>query len=211
MAYTTTRRSDSLMSDHVGKFMDEHFYSALGERWQRVTDYRLQWRGVDVIFGGCKIDEKVKVKSGYLNKLLEYPSFELSFVNRKLKRQCGWFLSPDSMTDYYAFIAVYADVADERSIRYDVIDHLNVLFVNKADVVDYVKTCGIDLQSDVDGLSTEKMGERISHVGTGIHMKISLQFSEKPINMVVSRDVLYGLEHTREFDVYPDFVHDTRQ
>ena len=195
--YVTTRKQDSILSDIVGRFMDSHFYSIFGEKWERVSNPHLQKRGVDVIFGGCKIDEKVKIKGGFANRLIEYPSFELSFVNRFEKRQVGWLLNPDSITDYYSLIAVFGDFDDENGVRTDRITHLNSLFVKKSDIFDYVNDCGIDISKDVEELST------------GIHIKMTERFSEKPINMVVRRDVIYGFPNTREFVVYGDYVEDT--
>ena len=203
-AYKTDRRRDTAMADCIGRFMDNHFYSLLGEKWQRVVDPILQRRGVDVIFGGTNIDEKVKVKNGFLNKILEYPSFELSFVNRTLRRQNGWFVDRNNITDYYAFIAVFTDATDEYSISDGNIDHLNVLFVKKTTLMRHVLDSGIDLADDIKRLSCDMGEEKIYHSGTGIHTKISTQFSEKPINMVVRRDILLGLGDTREFEVYDD-------
>ena len=57
--YITSRRKDAKMAEQVGRFMDEYFYSKLGEEWKRVADSELQQRGVDVVFGDCKIDEKI--------------------------------------------------------------------------------------------------------------------------------------------------------
>lgn len=199
------------MAEQVGRFMDEYFYSKLGEEWKRVSDSELQQRGVDVVLGDCKIDEKVKVKDGYLNRILEYPSFELSFVNRYLKRQLGWFVDKNNITDYYAFIAVYTDANGEYSINSDNIDHLNVLFVNKIEMMQYVLDNNIDLGADIRELAGEDMGDRLEHTGTGIHIKLSTQFSEKPINMVVRRSILYRLDSTREFDIHRNFIQDTQE
>lgn len=207
--YVTTRRQDVILADIVGKFMDSHFYSILGEKWERVTNPHLQQRGVDVVFGGCKIDEKVKIKGGFANRLLEYPSFELSFVNKFEKRQLGWFLNPDSLTDYYSLIAVFGDFEDENGVNLKTITHLNALFVKKLDLIDYVNECEINVASDVEELSSGYAGDRINHSGTGIHMKLTEKFSEKPINMVVRRDVIYKFPSTREFAVYGNYVEDT--
>ena len=209
MAYTTNRKEDTALADAVGHFMDEHFYSKLGEEWCRVSDIGMQTKGVDVEFGGCRIDEKVKVKDGYLNRLLEYPSFELSFINRRLQRQNGWFLDLYNITDYYAFIAVFTEAADEYSVEYGNIDHLNVMFVNKESVKRHVENLGIDLLGDTRALAGGMLGDSIAHNGTGIHIKMSTKFSECPINMVVARRVLYKLDGTREFDVYKDYIEDT--
>lgn len=209
--YITNRKKDSILSEYVGQFMDEYFYSRLDEEWRRNTDTVLQRRGVDVVFGDSNIDEKVKIRGGYLNTILAFPSFELSFVNRNLKRQTGWFLDTDSLTDYYAFIAVYSDAKDEYSVNYDNIDHLNVMFVNRIQVMKYVLASGINLGKDMKELATETMGDRINHPGTGIHIKMSMQFSEKPINMVVRREILYKLDKTREFDVHRNFIQDTNE
>lgn len=209
MAYITTRRQDVALADIVGTFMDSHFYSKLGVKWQRIDDARLQKRGVDVIFGDCKVDEKVKIKGGFANKLLEYPSFELSFVNRFGKRQLGWFLDPNSLTTYYALIAVFGDFIDENGVDSDTIDHLNVLFVKKQDLYDYILLREIDVADDVKTLSIPNYGDRIDHPGTGIHMKLSDRFSEQPINMVIKREILYELPNTREFDVHKNFIEDS--
>ena len=208
--YATTRKKDSAMSDVVGGFMDAHFYPMFGEKWKRVVEPNLQRRGVDVVFGGCRIDEKVKIKGGFANRLLDYPSFELSFVNRRGERQPGWFLSDYSLTDYYSLIAAFGDFVDEDGLTEGTLTHLNALFVKKSDLTDYVALHGIDLETDVAEMSEGYAGDRKEHPGTGIHIKLSDMFSEMPINMVVRREVLYGLPSTREFAIYRDRVEDTR-
>lgn len=205
----TTRQSDMRMADAVGRFMDRHFYSVLGERWERVTNPHLQRRGVDVVFGGCRIDEKVKIKGGFANRLLEYPSFELSFINRAGIRQDGWFLDETCLTEYYCFIAVFGDFVDETGVEYRKIRKLNAMFVKRDEIRGYVSKCGINLRSDIASVTEYEGIDRVGHDGTGIHVKYTDRFQEMPVNMVVRRDVLYGLDSTREFEIGDVYVEDT--
>ena len=174
-----------------------------------MTERELQMKGVDVVFGGVNIDEKVKVKGGYANRILEFPSFELSFVNRAGVRQDGWFLSGRNITDYYALIAVFGDFEDENGIDEGTIDHLNVLLVRKRSIEEHVKNSGVDLRNDIKRLSGGLFGDKISHF-PGMYVKLSEKFSERPVNLVVRRDILLGLPCTREFTVRREYAEDAQ-
>ena len=174
-----------------------------------MSEAKLQRRGVDVVFGDCYVDEKVKVKDGFLNKLIPYPSFELSFVDSRFNRSDGWFLDRDNITTHYALIGVFTGSNDEKNIVFNGIEHLNVLFVPKRGLKDYIEKCHLNLRKDVSDIVSGLYGDSMEYNGTGMHLKMTTYFSEAPVNLVVRRDVLYGIKGAREFDVFKDHIQDT--
>ena len=202
--YSTTRSKDVLIEKAAAEFLDENFYSkaaiANGVDFRRVVDVKEQLKGIDVIYGGKKLDEKVKIK-GYLNRILEYPSFELSFVNRSGHEQVGWFADRDRETDYYVFIAVFANIEDEYDLTKESIEKLNLLFVKKDELFMHLAKSGSPVWEDSLRLRKSSFIDRISYPHGEFYLKISRQFSETPINIVYRRYVLKGFEHTREIEV----------
>lgn len=84
------------------------------------------------------IDEKAKYR-GCLNQIQQYPSFEVSYINKSGIRQDGWFTNNSLCTDYYSFIGVYSYITDESKLsNVDSISAIDILFVKKSDVIDMV-------------------------------------------------------------------------
>ena len=75
--------------------MDSWFYSKVAAKlscdFERVTDFTEQIQGIDVKLGKMRIDEKCKYR-GLRNSFIQYPSVEISFVNRTGYVQDGWFI-----------------------------------------------------------------------------------------------------------------------
>lgn len=202
--YTTTRSKDILIEKAAASFLDEYFYSkaalASGVEFRRTSDKDEQLRGVDVVYGKFRLDEKVKIK-GYINRILEYPSFELSFVNRSGRVQVGWVADKNRETDYYVFIAVFADIEDEYQLTKDNIKKLNLLFVKKEDLFMHIANSESKVWEDSLRLRKSSFIDRIDYPHDEFYLKMSRKFSESPINIVYRRYVLKGFEHTKEVEV----------
>jgi len=84
-AYSSSRGDDTRLERHVSDFLNSCLYSKLSSRGipcVRRTDARSQFAGIDITVGKLNIDEKVKVRGGYVSRILDYPSFEISFKSQ---------------------------------------------------------------------------------------------------------------------------------
>ena len=87
MTRTEQRKIDNRIEQNIANFLDENFWSKLHPfKFKRQTEKKYQFSGIDVTLI-CKnnlsvhFDEKSKIYN-CLNSVLQYPSFEISFVNR---------------------------------------------------------------------------------------------------------------------------------
>lgn len=175
-------------------------------------------------------DEKCKYQ-GLLNKVLVTPGFECSMLNKANEIQDGWFLNDNLSTDFYAIISLSCTVDDDRQLSSSSqISAVDVLWLYKKDVIDYVTSFeGRDgkitieqLKRDVEQLRfngdnnvTDVFGNRaVDSKGRARfkypHKKYWLTYStrleEKPINLVLLRDDLEKLPHSKHFIVTKEKV-----
>lgn len=196
-------KNDHSLEGMLGRFVFDNFWKRLGAT-QRVADKELQIRGVDVQVGEWNVDEKVKYyeskTKGFMENLLQYPSFELSFVNQVGNEQMGWFIDPDSLTTHYAFIQPFSRQPNPKLFKMDDLIKVNLLLVKKSEM-DFAKD--MDIYEDSLRLREDYAysGERrLKYPHKPFWLTYS-DFNEKPVNLVVPRDILKGLESTREFEL----------
>lgn len=195
---------DMLIEAGVSQFLDDNFYGKLKAETHRWKDKEHQFAGIDTTINNTNFDEKIKIR-GCLNSTYQYPSFEMSLVNKGGYVDDGWFTKPLS-TDYYAFIGVYSYGNDENAISCpNEISACDVLWVKKQDVIDMVEeeTSMEELKSDAEELREDDFMPMQKKRKTYSHHKFWLTYSawmhEKPVNLVVPRNTLEKLPHSRHF------------
>ena len=196
-------KNDSSLEALLGKFTFDHFWSKLGAT-ERVTCKELQIRGVDVQVGTWNVDEKVKYyeskTKGFMQDLLQYPSFELSFVNQAGQVQTGWFLDPKSLTTHYAFVQPFSKQPNPRLFKMEDLIKVNILLVKK-DEMDWAKHRGVYDDSLKLRDDYKFTGERRLRYPQEPFWLTYSDFNEKPVNLVVPRFILKSLPSTREFEI----------
>lgn len=204
-------KADQLVEAGVAEFLDENFYSKIKAPVQRWHDKQHQFLGIDISIKNINFDEKTKIR-GCLNKVLGFPSFEMSLLNKAGNVQDGWFMQNLS-TDYYAYISVYSYGDDENAISASSqISACDVLWVKKQDVVNMVEEQMPmqQLREDAEELREDDFMAFTKKRKTYKHKRFWLAFSswlqEKPVNLVVPRDALEKLPHTRHFIVTKEKV-----
>lgn len=197
-------KTDMLIEAGVSRFLDDNFYGKLKADTHRWKDKEHQFAGIDTTINHTNFDEKIKIR-GCLNSVYGCPSFEVSLLNKGNEVQDGWFCQPLS-TDYYAFIGVYSYGNDENAVSATTqISACDVLWVKKQDVVDMVEEqMTIDeMKADAEELREDDFDTMQKKRKTYSHRKFWLTFSawmhEKPVNLVVPRDTLEKLPHSRHF------------
>ena len=206
------RTLDNLIEQNISNFLDENFWSKFPNGFIRQTEKKYQFQGIDVTLI-CKnnlsvhFDEKSKIY-GVLNQILQYPSFEISFLNRANQIQPGWFCQNLS-TDYYSFVGVNTfnennDVACLSSST--AISACDVLWCKKQDVVDFVKqtTSLNDLYNDAKELRQQSklngvQKNRKRYENANFWLTYSGQLFEKSVNLVTQRNTLENFKNSRHF------------
>ena len=211
MTRDSKRKLDTLIEHNIANFLDENFWSKLHPfKFIRQTEKKYQFQGIDVTLISktnlsVHFDEKSKIYN-CLNSILQYPSFEISFVNRAGVVQNGWFYQNLS-TDYYSFVGVYA-VNGNNNINClsssTAISACDLLWVKKQDVVDFVQQ---DIQlSDLYNDAKELRAESKS-LGQSKNRKYYKNFwithsnrlFESPVNLVMQRNTLENFKNSKHF------------
>ena len=207
------RKLDTLIEHNISNFLDENFWSKFKYGFVRQTDKKLQCAGIDITLLGknnlsINFDEKAKVY-GVLNSILQYPSFEISFVNRANQIQTGWFCQKNLSTDYYSFVGVYT-VNENNDINClsssTAISACDVLWCKKQEVIDFVKqtTSLNDLYNDAKELRKESklngvQKNRKRYENANFWLTYSGQLFEKPVNLVMPRNTLENFKNSKHF------------
>ena len=206
------RRLDTLIEQNISKFLDENFWSKFKYGFIRQTEKKYQYQGIDVTLI-CKnnlsvhFDEKSKIYN-CLNSVLQYPSFEIQFVNRANQIQTGWFTQKLS-TDFYSFVGVYT-VGGNNDVNClsssTNISACDVLWCKKQDVIDFVKQ---DIQVSCLLNDANELRKESKSLGGSKHRKYyknfwlthSTNLYEKPVNLVMQRNTLENLKNSKHFYV----------
>ena len=211
MTRTEQRKLDNLIEHNISKFLDENFWSKFPNGFIRQTEKKYQFQGIDVTLI-CKnnlsvhFDEKAKVH-GVLNSVLQYPSFEISFLNRANQIQPGWFCQKNLSTDYYSFVGVYtlngnSEITSLSSST--AISACDVLWCKKQEVIDFVKqTTNLnDLYNDANALRAESksLGQSKNRkYYKNFWITHSTRLFEKPVNLVMTRNTLENFKNSKHF------------
>lgn len=217
MTRNEKKNLDMKIESNIAQFLDKNFWSQFPYGYKRQTEKEFQFAGIDITVASksdlsIHFDEKAKIY-GCLNSILQCPSFEISFLNRAYEIQDGWFCQNLS-TDYYAYIAVYADTENINDLSAEnIISACDMLWVKKKDVVDYVQQ-HIDLsalQEDakelrVEGDEQNLYKHRRRYKGADFWLTYSRSLYEKPVNLVIPRNRLEKLKNTKHFKIYKNEI-----
>ena len=213
-----SRAEDVRIEQVCGRFLDKHFYSKLGCKFERNAELSSQWLGVDVTVwsqhGTFVVDEKVKYY-GTINKPISCPSFEVTRRDRAGNRGIGWYASEKQLTNTYLFITPFLAEGDQpQQLTDDNLSAVQILMVPKKAVQQLAKSCGlsdIDLLQRAEQLADSndlnyqrKAYDRIA--ANKLWLTYSAGLREQPVNMVVPRDVLKQLKGVADLLVTKDGI-----
>lgn len=206
--YGSTRAYDMRCERIVSEFLDTYFYSMYDVSTERVYRRELQLNGADVIVDGkMYIDEKLKLYP--LNEFITCLAFELQFYTSGRRLVEGWFLKDDSITTHYNIVTAFLYGKKSKLESMDDIEHLNLLFVSKKRLKEYVfSTLSQEgLERDVDELRAREVGNcargklRKKYKHGKFWLTRSVHLAEEPINLNVPRERLSSLQGSVEFCV----------
>ena len=197
----SNRKTDSKQDKLFNQFLFDYFFYKINKTSKLIYDRELQIAGVDLQFNGAKtgnllnVDIKAQSSKKYLNAPRPTFLLELSSINRYGEDFVGWFLNPDLITDYYAFMWIpKAKVNPNGGINSpDDIEEAEVMLVSKHMIKDYIsnllsKKGYNDLQSVIYDMRNYEI-ERIA-LDKGIYFSNTQTLYEKPVNIVVHKNIL---------------------
>jgi hypothetical protein len=198
---------DDLNSEQeVAKFLDKYFYQKKMISFKRITDVDSQYEGIDIILSyndlkNILVDEKAQCS--YVNKNLPTFAFEVNFIkNNKL---CdGWLFSNNKKTEYYFLVWIKAK--KEKHFTFEDIIELNCILVERKEIIDYLSKYSIDKNKSyeiAEHLRETKTTKFSNTNFEGFNFNFSNHLSEKPVNIVIQKEVLINLAHGM-FVVKPD-------
>lgn len=194
------RKTDEMLEHEVANWLDNHFYNRTKNvKVERVKDQERQCKGIDVLVGNTKVDEKLKIR-GLLNSVIEFPSFEITRIDRSGNYSEGWFVDSRNETEYYAFLSVFSTASSENQVKESNITKVIYLLVKKSEVSEAIMKSRRKLVEDAEELIYDQTEERKRYCSSA-WLKISRQLREAPVNLVVKRSFLKSLPHTKEIEI----------
>lgn len=214
-------RKDTRAEHELGIFMDENYYSRLCEdkapylTFERETDLKLQYEGIDVIIRSDDnreiiIDEKSALY--YTNNNLQTFAFELSF-EKDGKVRDGWFVKNGLKTEYYMLIwpnarckkdkktgqNIQVDLAKLTSKDFTIVE---AILLSKKKLLAYLASLGLTKEVLIDRAKQMRevyrfSGNNYAHEDEEgidfLHYTYTLRLVEKPINLVIDKKKLVEL------------------
>lgn len=200
------RKNDTNVEREIARFLDDNLYfdKRIFSEFIRTDGFDEQIHGSDILLSTSdnhlyKVVVDEKVASRYANLNLGTFSLELSFVNRKGDRMCGWFLDSTKKTQYYLFGWINkADIPYvEKKRRYDTdlitkdnIKELEWALVSRQKICDFLESKGWTL--DRMARQDEKIRKNGKVQANGFINDVSFRYSdryiEKPINILLKKD-----------------------
>ncbi len=199
------RATDSRGERALAVFLDQYFYSKeqanrLHAYAKRIYEKKLQIRGIDVLLDDKrKIDEKAQLY--YINRPVNSFAFEIDYYDEEKEAVVdGWFVSQSNETDEYLLLWIErARTTKINRLVADDFEVVNANLIEKNHLKKYLEGIGI---TDY-GLKKKAIEMRdcdIARVdfGENCHLKYSASgFTEKPINLVINKNVLDDLSYGR--------------
>jgi hypothetical protein len=187
----TVREYDEHCEKVMGQFLDKYFYEEyLDGNVTRITDKKLQVKGVDVVIddGDVKfyVDEKAAIR--YIG--LKTFALELSFLNRQGNVNTGWLLDDTKINSHFLFVWInelYGEtIENEQSIK-----NVDVALVSRDSILNYLSSIGWNK----DNLSLKDQqirSNKNTYMGNirknGCKFAYSEQLIEKPINILLPKE-----------------------
>lgn len=189
MEYDNKRKNDIKKTDIIANFCDKEIYDKLPFLIERNKNKGLDLMGVDLIWDGTYVDEKIA--SNYINRNLTTFAFELSSMNNK--NSSGWFSENTYiLTEYYLIGYLKGSFESQKFER------VELLLISKKKLWKYLKeknfpngiVSGIRYGQITPSRTSEKGVESYSTGIYGVKVVHSTQLKESPINIVISKDIL---------------------
>jgi len=186
----SNRPIDHQQEKYVTEFVNKYFFSKLSKNVIVVDDNDLQLSGVDMIINDKYYD--LKAQTNYINDPRPTFILELLFFSKQGEKRCGWFMNESLKTNYYVFIWIPNARTNQygRLTSAEDIEEAEIMIIDRQKLHDYIFSI-ISLE-DMRKTVTELLhtGERYKNVIDGVKYCYSTQLDERPICLVVSKELL---------------------
>lgn len=206
------RAIDSRGEKAMGVFLDKYFYSRAYEARilsyaKRIYDKEHQIQGIDIILNDRAVDEKAQLY--YINRPRDSFAFEIDYYNEEKKTIVdGWYIEPNNQTQDYLLLWIpKARTAQINRLVSEDFEVVEANLISKNHIKEYLKTIGVTdqiLKTTAQEMRRNNI-ERKS-INEDIHLTYSfkensfIDYSEKPINMVVKKELLDHMS-TKRFEI----------
>lgn len=188
------RKSDEKIESINNQYLDSKFYKNEVDANIRITDKKLQVKGVDTIFNlnGKQYICDEKVAAHYINKNLQTFAFELSFINRSNDVQDGWIIDKNKLNNSYLLCWLDKAVSD-NPVSVDEIEKSEIVLVTRDSILNYLNNIHWDINKlklkahSIRYGKDTKLGNILEN---GVKFSFSEKLVEKPINIILSREIL---------------------
>lgn len=186
------------------EYLTKNFYNIKVDKFIRNTNKRLQILGVDVIFimNSEQFNCDEKVAAHYINKPLQTFAFELSFIDKNGNVKDGWFLDKFKLNNSYLLCWLDESESDNPT-KYSQIKKGEILLIYKDKLIEYLETLNWNVNKLrlKCGLIRSGRDKNLGNINKdGIKFSYSEGLVEKPINFIVSREIL------RKYSYYNEII-----
>ena len=191
---------DSKREACVAEFLDSHLYPRYFLKSERVLDRERQLTGIDVICIHPEIDGEMlideKAATSWAHREIETFAFELSFLLYEKELE-GWFLDMDkekkSKTTHW--LCVWPRTAGEQIQSVSDIVTAEAILIESQMLRRWARRMAardpISLDSVMESLRGDSDKDEIQWAG--LRVLISRGLPEKPINLLIPKDILRSL------------------
>lgn len=182
------RVDDERMSAKVSAALDNLYYKKY-EDFERVFDRERQVKGIDVIFIRDGVEYKCDEKAAVRWRNLQTFSFELSFIDRRGDIVDGWFVSDRCENNSY--LLIWLDQNDDK-------ETMEAALVMKDKIMRHLENLGWTkdklMEKESQIRANDGIGINFGNIRkNGCKFAFSTKLVEKPVNVLLPREVLKGL------------------
>lgn len=223
----SNRKQDMRAERVLGEFMDTSFYSKLHDKegnrisYKRITDAATQCQGIDVIIEVANkrilIDEKATLY--YSNLMIPTFAFEVNSIQKSASEPVvGWLLNDELKTDYYMLIWPNVKCKENKlknvwervsldSLKKDDFTIVEAMLIKKKSILDYLeserwrKDRIISYANQIrTRYENDSEDNRLAiHEKNNFYFYFTKKLAEKPINIVIRKDILRQLADASYF------------
>lgn len=179
----------------VIEFLEKYFYSNfVFQTYERMTNMKLQNKGIDLIFSTKSKRYVVDEKSAlYYHNGLPTFAFELSYLKKGDLKE-GWFYNQKKETEYYILLWIKRNNVKIENITEDDIHEIELMLVHRNEFQQYIfAKYGMNKASFIKAAEIiREQGEygSLSPISTDSRAKYyySKEYIEEPINVIFYKD-----------------------
>lgn len=200
------RAIDSRGEKALGVFLDKYFYPKAKEQsiWEyvdRIYEKSSQVKGIDVLINQkSNLDEKAQLY--YINEPRDTFAFEIDYLKEDAASIVdGWFINPSNVTDAYLLMWIFqARTKKVHRLVAEDFECVQADFVKKKQIKEYLSGIGItDKRLKQMAIEMRNKKIKVMRINDHCYMVFSMdeRYSEKPINIVISKVILDELSERR--------------